>query len=112
MKSTSKMRIFVASKISITDEHLRVGTTLTASGVCSHNHPFTAEAADGAQPGTQSTLWATRPMITMNSLSIFAYSESKLTCHFVVVVVVVLVVLLGGKRSEKVGKRSKKVASS
>ena len=44
---------------------------------------------------------------------IFAYSESKLTCHFVVVVVVVLVLLvLGGKRSEKVGKRSKKVASS
>ena len=47
----------------------------------------------------------------------FAYSESKLTCHFVLVVVVVLVVLLvllvlGGKRSEKVGKRSKKVASS
>ena len=107
MKSTSKMRIFVASKISITDEHLRVGTTLTASGVCSHNHPFTAEAADGAQPGTQSTLWATRPMITMNSLSIFAYSESKLTCHFVVVGD-----LVGGKRSKKVGKRSKKVTSS
>ena len=45
----------------------------------------------------------------------FAYSESKLTCHFVLVVLVLLVVLLlvlGGKRSEKVGKRSKKVASS
>ena len=50
--------------------------------------------------------------------AVFAYSESKLTCHFVVVVVVVLVVLvvvlvlLGGKRSKKVGKRSKKVTSS
>ena len=44
----------------------------------------------------------------------FAYSESKLTCHFVVVVVVVLVVVLvlGGKRSEKFRKRSKKVAFS
>ena len=41
-------------------------------------------------------------------LIIFAYSESKLTCHFVVV----LVLLLGGKRSKKVGKRSKKVTSS
>ena len=40
---------------------------------------------------------------------VFAYSESKLTCHFVVVVVVLV---LGGKRSEKLGKRSKKVASS
>ena len=30
---------------------------------------------------------------------IFAYSESKLTCHFVVVVVVVLLVV--AKRSEK-----------
>ena len=43
----------------------------------------------------------------------FAYSESKLTCHFVVVIVlVVLLLVLGGKRSAKVGKRSKKVASS
>ena len=39
---------------------------------------------------------------------IFAYSESKLTCHFVVV----LGDLIGGKRSNKVGKRSKKVTSS
>ena len=45
------------------------------------------------------------------SLWIFAYSESKLTCHFVVVVLLVLLVL-GGKRSKKVGKRSKKVTSS
>ena len=41
---------------------------------------------------------------------IFAYSESKLICHFVVLVVLVVVVL--AKRSEKVGKRSKKVTSS
>ena len=48
------------------------------------------------------------------TLNIFAYSESKLTCHFVVVllVVVLLVVVVGGKRSEKVGKRSKKVTYS
>ena len=52
---------------------------------------------------------------TVKKVSIFAYSESKLTCHFVLVVllvVVLLVLVLGGKRSEKVGKRSKKVASS
>ena len=44
----------------------------------------------------------------------FAYSESKLTCHFVVLVLVVLVLLVvvGGKRSKKVGKRSKKVTFS
>ena len=40
---------------------------------------------------------------------LFAYSESKLICHFVLVVVVLLLL---AKRSEKVGKRSKKVASS
>ena len=52
-------------------------------------------------------------IINFQYFVIFAYSESKLTCHFVVVLVVVLVVLvLGGKRSEKVGKRSKKVAFS
>ena len=50
-------------------------------------------------------------------MSLFAYSESKLTCHFVVFVVLVLVlvlvvVVLLAKRSEKVGKRSKKVVSS
>ena len=45
-----------------------------------------------------------------SGLWLFAYSESKLTCHFVVVVVVLVVV--GGKRSKKVGKRSKKVTSS
>ena len=47
-------------------------------------------------------------------IDIFAYSESKLTCHFVVVLVLVVLVLLvvGGKRSKKVGKRSKKVTSS
>ena len=48
--------------------------------------------------------------------AIFAYSESKLTCHFVVVVLVLVVVLvvvvLLAKRSEKVGKRSKKVTFS
>ena len=44
--------------------------------------------------------------------TIFAYSESKLTCHFVLVLLVVVLLVLGGKRSEKVGKRSKKVASS
>ena len=43
-------------------------------------------------------------------LFVFAYSESKLTCHFVLVVVVLVVVF--AKRSEKVGKRSKKVAFS
>ena len=48
--------------------------------------------------------------IVSASPKVFAYSENKLTCHFVVVVVVL--VLLGGKRSEKVGKRSKKVTFS
>ena len=45
-------------------------------------------------------------------VAVFAYSESKLTCHFVLVVLLVVLLVLGGKRSEKVGKRSKKVASS
>ena len=49
----------------------------------------------------------------MLSHHVFAYSESKLTCHFVLVLLVVVVLLvLGGKRSEKVRKRSKKVTSS
>ena len=38
--------------------------------------------------------------IVSASPKVFAYSESKLTCHFVVVVV-----LVGGKRSEKGQKR-------
>ena len=38
------------------------------------------------------------------SLLIFAYSESKLTCHFVVVVLVLV-----AKKVQKIGKRSKKV---
>ena len=46
-----------------------------------------------------------------DELMFFAYSESKLTCHFVLVVLVLVVlVLVLAKRSEKVGKRSKKVA--
>ena len=44
-------------------------------------------------------------------MQIIAYSESKLTCHFVVVLLV-LVVLVVAKRSEKVRKRSKKVTFS
>ena len=46
---------------------------------------------------------------------IFAYSESKLTCHFVLVVLVLVLAKRSkkvGKRSKKVGKRSKKVTSS
>ena len=52
--------------------------------------------------------------VIFNILIIFANSESKLTCHFVVVVVVLVLVLVLvlAKRSEKVGKRSKKVTSS
>ena len=45
----------------------------------------------------------------MMTLVIFAYSESKLTYHFVLVVVVLVVVLVLvvlAKRSEKFGKRS------
>ena len=53
------------------------------------------------------------PSFPIFTTSLFAYSESKLTCHFVLVVLLLVVVLvLGGKRSEKVRKRSKKVTSS
>ena len=38
---------------------------------------------------------------------IFAYSENKLTCHFVVVVLVLLVV--GGKRSKRSEKGQKRL---
>ena len=42
-------------------------------------------------------------------ISIFAYSESKLTSYFVVVVVVVGVLVVVGRKVEKVGKRSEDV---
>ena len=63
-----------------------------------------------------SAFYILRPVVNkvhIGSWLFFAYSESKLTCHFVLVLLVVVVLLvLGGKRSKKVGKRSKKVTFS